>query len=152
MDTFAKAIEELEAIEIELAKLSTLQRRRDQLRQFIDIGRALYQSPVQSREATTPSANASLPSAKVWGSAKNQIIDGAKRLISERGPLQTSELVRLLEASGVSIGGVNKALNVSVVLSRAKDDFKSDRSAGGWTLIQARKEEPPQGVDAPAGV
>ena len=157
MDHYAKAIEELQHVEHQLQQLAVLQRRRDQLRQFVDLGRAIFAQADESQElghhqmvaqsAEPPVAERSTRRA----SGKHQIIEAAKSILSADGPMSTRMLLERLLAWPVDIGGADKLVTVSVVLSRAKDTFKSDRSAGGWTLTTPHKEETPPGAPTPAG-
>ena len=170
MDKHDLAIAELERVEAELAKMAALQKRRDHLRQYIDLGRILFdqQASIDAPQKTmTPSPAWSVappassptevpgPIYAVTGRkrefTKDRIVSGATSLITNNGPMQTAELVKMLEQDGVIIGGADKVLTVSSILSRTKDQFKSDRAAGGWTLVKAHKEEPPQGAPTPAG-
>ena len=66
-------------------------------------------------------------------------------------PQATRALVDYIEGHGVAIGSADKVLAVSALLSREKSKYKSDRAAGGWTLIDPDKEETPQGASTPAG-
>lgn len=151
MDKYQQAVVELQGIEQQLAALVPLQKRRDQLRPFVEMGRALFDTRPAS-DGNADSRNASsiavpaLTSGKA-GSAKAQIISAAKSIIEAEGPMQTKTLLDRIQASGIEVGGVDKTITVSVILSRAKDLFKSDRAAGGWKLIHPHKEENP--VDAP---
>lgn len=156
MDTYSKAVAELADIDQKLSEFLALQKRREQLLTFVNIGRALYDGdglgPPTSSVTTAPmasgnGANIVLPRVTV----KTQIIDTAERLISDHGPMQSRELVEKLEAGGIAIGSANKVLAVSTIMSRAKDKFKSDRAAGGWSLNSPRKEAPPPDAPTSAG-
>jgi hypothetical protein len=142
MEFYSKATVELAEIESRLAELIPLQRRRDQLRAFIDAGKALYES----------SGNAALTARPRQDTAKARILDGSERIIRQHGPKGSRELVELLEQEGVHIGGTEKLITVSTLLSRAKDRFQSDRAAGGWVLVNSHNEQTPQGADTPAGL
>ena len=155
MDTYSKAVAELAGIDQKLSEFVALQKRREQLLTFVNIGRALYDGdglgPPPSA-ATAPMAagngsNIALPRVTV----KTQILDTAERLINDHGPMQSRELVEKLEAGGIMIGSANKVLAVSTIMSRAKDKFKSDRSAGGWSLNSPHKEAPPPDAPTSAG-
>ncbi len=158
MDIYEAAVQELEAIE---AQIKPLLARREELRQFVELGRKLF---VQGSyavstdvgqgvqiEALGSVADAAPRRVRRSTSTKDQIIRCAQQAIATAGPRKTADIIALLEADGVEIGGSDKTLTVSSVLSRAKDIFKSDRAAGGWTLVSPHKEETPQGAPTPAG-
>ena len=156
MDKYQQAVLELQDIEQQLAALVPLQKRRDLLRPFVEMGRALFDAqPSSDGNASSESASSISPPPPLTtvkaGSAKAQIIAAAKSLIAAEGPMQTKTLLDRMHASGIEVGGVDKLITVSVILSRAKDVFKSDRSAGGWKLVHPHKEETPQGAPTPAG-
>lgn len=130
------------------------QARREQLRTFINMGRTLYAAPegqssliVETVAPATPLAASNQKS----DSQKARIADGAAALIAANGPMQTRAILEQLLARGIEIGGGNKIDTVSVALTRSRDRFKSDRSAGGWMLINTHKEETPSGAPTPAG-
>lgn len=163
MDKQERAIEELERIEAELAKMALLQKRRDYLRQYIELDRILFdqEAPDDARQnsMSDPTQRALMAINDQHGpndrprreTTKDRILIGARRWITSNGPMQSAELVKLLEKDGVVLGGADKVLNVSSILSRAKEQFKSDRAAGGWTLVSPHNEETPQGAPTPAG-
>ena len=164
MDKQGWAVAELERIEAELAKIAMLQKRRDSLRQYIELDRILFdkQSADNARQDDSTDAAARKQQVALDApnlrderprreSAKDRILNGAARLIDSNGPMQTVDLVKMLERGGIAIGGADKLLTVSSILSRAKDRFKSDRAAGGWVLLSPHKEETPQGAQTPAG-
>ena len=158
-----RAIAELERIEAELAKMAALQKRRDYLRQYIELDRILFDEQAADDARQDPmdvpmhKPRAVLNDPRVLEErprrefTKDLILSGAMRWITSNGPMQTADLVKLLEQDGVVIGGADKVLTVSSILSRTKDQFKSDRAAGGWTLVSPHKEETPQGAPTPAG-
>lgn len=153
-DIYAKAEAELTNIDSQLAKL---ERRRDELRQFVELGRRLYAGTGSERrptgtairiprrrlaeDAEPPSqAGAFIQRAREL-SLKASVLQLSEQAISERGPTHTRELIDYIESRGVQITGSDKTVTVSVILSRS-DRFASDRTRG-WTL----KQETPQ--DAP---
>ena len=152
MDPYAKAVAEIAEIEQLIANLTELQRRRDQLRMFVDMGAALYQ---QASDANTPAQTRHIVMPQPGmrrKTIKSQIIEGAARLIRLHGPMQSRRIAELLEQDGVGLGFANKALGVSTILSRASTQFKSDRAAGGWVIIESpHKEVAPQSVPALEG-
>lgn len=164
MDKQERAIAELDRIEAALAKMAALQKRRDYLRQYIELDRILFDERAQDdapqasiSDASIHKSSAVLNDLQVMDSGsrrettKDRILSGARRWITSKGPMQTAELVKMLEQDGVVIGGVDKVLTVSSILSRTKDQFKSDRAAGGWVLLSPHKEETPQVALTTAG-
>ena len=156
-DLLSEAQRELDAVERKLAELALLQNRRDQLKTFISLGRNLFAAS-ETQPPTKPAVlhiavpvQESLYAFRAASlSKKDRIAAAAAEIITKNGPKPTRDLLPLIEASGVLIGGGDKLQALSAVLSR-DDRFKTDRAAGGWVLLQPHKEEPPQGVSAPAG-
>ena len=156
MDTYAKAVAELAEIENKLAELAPLQQRRTQLHMFVNIGRDLYgggaeaQLSAQLLPKKLASQSSATPVARRL-SMRQQIIEGAARLIESHGPMQSRRLAELLERDGVKIGSADKVLAVSTILSREKALFKSHRAAGGWLLVHPHKEATPPSAPTLAG-
>lgn len=155
MDILAKAEHELTELSFQIA---AMQQRQEALRSFIAIGRNLFGgSDVTPQDApqTSGALAATMPmpllSAGRQPSIKDHILALAQQAIEESGPQPTRALVDYIEGRGVVIGSADKILAVSAILSRAKGKFKSDRAAGGWTLVDGGKEETPQGAPTPAG-
>ena len=152
MDLLASAESELAGIERKIAEMQPLMQRRDQLRTFISVGRTLYASPQGQASMLPPAVSEPLAAvAMKTGTQKARIIEAAASLIAARGPLQTKDLLRLVQEQGIDVGGSDKLVSMSVLMSRARDHFKSDRAAGGWVLVQPHKEETPPGAPTPAG-
>ena len=124
-----------------------MQQRREQLRTFVSLGQNLYGDgisdclPVEVKTRTETGSP---------GSTKARILEAVAEIIRTQGPTTTRDLVDLITTRGIEIGGADKNVSVSVILSRAKETFKSDRAGGGWTLIQPHKEENP--TDAPTSI
>ncbi len=156
MDILVSAQSELDDIERKLAGMLPLQQRREQLRQFINIGRVLYapqaapQQPLQSAPTAEQDALPSPQAMPGTRTKQSRIANGAIAILAA-GPMSTRAIVARLEALGVNIDGKDKVADVSAVLSRDKARFKSDRAAGGWLLVQPHKEVPPPGAPTPAG-
>ena len=83
-------------------------------------------------------------------SMKDRVAAVAAEIILAEGPMLSRQLVERLKARGVEVGGADPAIGVSTILSR-NDNFKSDRAAGGWVLVQPHNEAPPPGAPTPAG-
>ena len=153
MDPYTKAVAEIESIEQEIARLLELQRRRDQLRAFVDMGDELFQPSSQAQDSPAPRRRIVMPQPMMpRKTIKSLIIEGAVRLIRLHGPMQSRRIAELLEQDGVELRFANKALGVSTILSRESTQFKSDRAAGGWIIIESpHKEVTPQGAVTPEG-
>ena len=152
MDLLASAESELSEIERKIADMQPLIQRRDQLRTFISVGRTLYASPQGQFSMLPPAVSESrAPAPLKAGTQKARIIDAVASLIAERGPQQTKDLVRLVQEQGIEVGGADKLVSMSVLMSRARDRFKSERANGGWVLLQPHKEATPPGASTPAG-
>lgn len=154
-DIYAKANAELVDIDRQFA---ALERRRAELRQFIELGRRLYGgrglgmvaplSIAAVAENTLASFEHSLPAIETVreGTMKARIIDLSRSAIQMHGPLPTTKLVELIEQAGQPITGKDKNVTVSVILSRS-NEFVSDRSRG-WSLAA---EKTPADVAASPG-
>ena len=155
MDLLAKAEHELTELSPQIA---AMQQRQEALRSFIAIGRSLFgandvapQDMPQALGTLVATMPMALLSAGRQPSVKDQILALAQQAIEDAGPQPTRALVDYIEGRGVVIGSADKILAVSAILSRAKGKFKSDRTAGGWTLASDHKEQTPQGASTPAG-
>ena len=162
MDMIEKAKSELSEIEQKLEELQSLQKRRQHLLQFIELGRALFEDATSEAQATSlvtadvrmyrtefdsdrkrlvyrrkmiQLADSDLfnPDNTVRMTAKDQILSAAREYIAKNGVAPTKQLIEYIRERGIEIGGSDKVLTVSSVLSRS-DEFKSDRAAGGWVL------------------
>ena len=153
MDLLASAESELSEIERKIAEMQPLMQRRDQLRTFISVGRTLYSVPVGQASVLPPAVStlAAPTPATGGGTQKARIAQAVAALIATRGPMQTKELLRAVQEQGIEVGGADKLVSMSVLLSRAKDIFKSDRAAGGWVLVQPHKEATPPSEPTLAG-
>ena len=153
MDIYSKAEAELNSIDQQIA---ALQRRQVELRQFVTLGRRLFDAtPVQAslalpeRQVTQETGNAVMTRTRRPrdGSMKARILETSETLIKSYGRISTKALVERLEDSGIEIGGADKAVTVGVILSRS-DLFESDRTLG-WGL--AKPKENPQDAPTSAG-
>jgi hypothetical protein len=150
MDRLQLAEKELVEIERKLAGLQPLQQRREQLRTFIAMGQTLF--GVNNKSAEQPISGDTSQTVQLTkpSTAKAQILHAVTSIVIAEGPKQTRELLTRLDARGVSVGGADKAQMLSSILSRS-GLFKSDRSGGGWVLVNSYKEETPLGARTPAG-
>lgn len=145
MNILDQATSELTEIE---RQISALNKRREKLRAFVDIGATLYP------EAGAITMNGLAPTVVVstnsgGGTAKSAIIDATREILTSTGSVHTRDLVPKLEARGIKVPGANKTNTVSVILSKS-GQFKGSRKHG-WSLIGAHKEATPQGALTPAG-
>ena len=148
------AEEELQSLEEEIARLQTLVARRDQLRAFLQMGRTLF-AKEGTAEATSNGSQRSdgTPRTVPEGmlsvtSGRLQIRRAAEQIIRAEGPTRTKDLISKLEAQGILIGGKSKTDTVSVILSRARDRFKADRTAG-WSLVEKQVADVASSGDSP---
>lgn len=147
MDLYAAAESELVTIERDLI---ALQKRRDELRAFVDLGARLFieggpSSPRVNGHSTFIQGHFPSPAS----TAKDAITEAVRSYLSLGIPLSTRTLVDMLEAGGIEIPGKDKNNTVSVILSKSRM-FKNDRKQG-WSLPDQNEEEAPQGGDTPAG-
>jgi hypothetical protein len=158
LDPVAKALSDAEAelsnIEQRLAEVEPLRLRRETLRSWVSLTRQVYPGLT---DAVAPSTPAPAPTIIQSGvllrtrePQKDRVAAVAAQIIREEGSMISRMLAERLEARGVTIGGTDKASTVSSILSR-NDAFTSNRSAGGWVLVQPHKEATPPGAPTPAG-
>ena len=153
MDIFLTAETELNLIDQQIA---ALQRRQVSLREFVTLGRKLFDAPSvqasfvlpdrQATEATGFSVMARAARPRD-GTVKARILETTEAIIKDHGRIHTKALIERLEANGIEIGGADKTVTVSVILSRS-ERFKADRSFG-WGM--AEKKENPQDATTSAG-
>lgn len=153
MDIYSKAEAELNSIDQQIA---LLQRRQVELRQFVSLGRKLFNAALVQASLNLPEHEATqetgftapAPARRPReGSMKARILETTESIIKAHGRIHTKPLIERLEANGIEISGADKAVTVGVILSRS-DRFKADRSLG-WGL--ADQKENPQDVGASAG-
>ena len=146
MDIFSTAETELNLIDQQIA---ALQRRQVSLREFVTLGRKLFDAPavqaslgLPDRQATEATGFAVMARAARPrdGTVKARILETTEAIIKDHGRIHTKALIERLEANGIENGGADKTVTVSVILSRS-ERFKADRSLG-WGM--AEKKENPQ--------
>jgi hypothetical protein len=71
---------------------------------------------------------------------KDRIIAECERILSDGRPRPTRHLRTALVDRGVELNGKDQVLQVSAVLSRAKDKFVASRT-DGWTLLRFKNGE-----------
>ena len=139
MNILDQAISELSEIE---RQISVLNKRREKLRSFVDIGATLY--PQAGALAMNGLAPTVVVSTNSGGTAKGAIIDATREILSSNASVHTRDLVPKLEARGIKVPGTNKPNTVSVILSKS-GQFKGSRKHG-WTLISTHKEVSPHAL------
>ena len=139
MNILDQAISELSEIE---RQLSALNKRREQLRAFVEIGATLY--PQAGAATVTGYAPTVVVSTNSGGTAKSAIIDATREILTSNGSVHTRDLVPKLEARGIKVPGTNKPNTVSVILSKS-GQFKGSRKHG-WTHISSHKEVSPNAL------
>jgi hypothetical protein len=124
-----------------VAQIAVLTKRRQELLEFIALGRKLFGTdaaapaapdlfaPQEQVRATTPREN----------SLKARVLKSARERISLFGPTHTADIVQMLEAQGIEISGKDKSVTVSVILSRS-NEFVSDRK-NGWSLAEEKTQQ-----------
>lgn len=130
------------------AKIAALTKRRQELLEFVALGRKLYGSQdllTSSSQIFTPTVELKAPTPREH-SLKAKVLNAVRDHIALFGPTPTSALVDMLEGRGIEITGKDKGVTVSVILSRS-NEFVSDRK-NGWSLAE---EKNPQDVAASAG-
>jgi hypothetical protein len=133
-------------------QILALQKRQNELRQFIDLGKRLFlpsQSVLSAFTYVKPTEKTLIDNVfrtPRENSKKARILNTCMSIIKMSGATPTSSLVTQLEAAGIELTAVDKLTAVSTILSRS-DKFKSDR-VKGWSLV----EKSPHDVDASAGL
>lgn len=160
MDLITKAQKQLHEVEMQL---QALKRRQEELRLFITVGKSLTgQDQAVTKVHRDLKVHWSLDGGV--GPARKyplkQIISNAvESLLKATGvPMHTRDLVDRLSAEGIEIGGSDKTITVSVILSR-DERFASDRKHG-WRLASWEtkpetldsKEKAPQDASTSAGL
>lgn len=143
MDIYQKALVELSTIESEIAEKI---RRRDTLRQFISMGQSLFKDsknlfdqPV-SAVIVTASPHDHLRTKMIRNTLSSRVGVAVEAILNAQGPTATKDLLPMLEAQGIEIGGENRIATLSVILSR-NNKFIADRTTG-WKLRSEENELP----------
>lgn len=129
-------------------QIATLTKRRQELLEFVALGRKLYggeRAATSSQDLFASAETGKKPTPRE-SSLKARVLKEAREYIALFGPTPTATLVDVLEERGIEISGKDKGVTVSVILSRS-NEFVSDRK-NGWSLTQ---EKNPQDVGASAG-
>jgi hypothetical protein len=133
----------IESAKAELANIEkqfqTLNKRREKLVQLL----SLYNEIAANNTATdghvrivVPAA----PSATKKVTAKDRILDAVYTLLSDGRPRHTRVILNHLDALGVDVGGKDRVLALSALLSRDEDrGFVPSRTVG-WSLKKANPE------------
>ncbi|MGV7188598.1 hypothetical protein [Xanthomonas axonopodis] len=139
MDAIAQARSEIAALD---QAISELQTRRAAFVQFVEMGTALFGKAVDQSHQPIPVKLPPLPAIKlpqlpplpllIKKSLKDQVIEACFDELKDGFPQKPAELVRSLEARGIFIGGDNKAMALSSMLS--KDGRFLPSRKFGWSL------------------
>ena len=117
-----------------VAQIAALTKRRQELLEFVALGRKLYGGEQASTNANDlfVSTDAGKSPTPRENSLKARVLKAVREHIAIFGPTPTADLVMMLEAQGIEISGKDKGVTVSVILSRS-NEFVSDRK-NGWSL------------------
>jgi multidrug resistance efflux pump len=129
-----EAVHEVEQLSQELSRISARQRVIELKLAALNAYLAAEEADLTSRPRSPLAIGAvqRLMSVSQKKSVKHQVLETASRILSDDQPRTTEELVAALAQEGVAVGGANKALTVSSILSRDKN-FKANRKHG-WSL------------------
>jgi hypothetical protein len=132
---------EAELAEI-VAQIAALTKRRQELHDFVALGRKLYGGEQVSKNTSdlfvSPGAGKS-PTPREY-SLKARVLKAVREYIELFGPTPTPDLVRMLEElHGIEVSGKDKGVTVSVILSRS-NEFVSDRK-NGWSLAEEKNPQ-----------
>lgn len=144
-DLLATAESELADI---VAQIAALTKRRQELLEFVALGRKLYggeHATTSTQDLFASPSTGKVPTPRE-NSLKARVLKEVRDYVSLFGPTHTPDLVTMLEGRGIEISGKDKGVTVSVILSRSSE-FVSDRK-NGWSLAE---EKNPQDVAASAG-
>jgi hypothetical protein len=129
MDPIERATSELAQIERDVERLIA---RRDQLRQFVALSRSLFGDAEASKAAVEARQESIIYDESEPATMKEKVRRAAWQILRAEGPMQTKPLVEKLVQRGLEITGADPVMTVSVIMSRSRDRFISDRSRGGW--------------------
>jgi hypothetical protein len=131
--SIARAEAELTILKSEFERVrirfGELQQRIIKVQNYIDVSREFESVAADSPGETAPEKRTRIPQ----GGIGAQAIRLAVEMIQERGqPIRTKELVDLMRARGLDVGGNNTVTTLSSYLSRAPE--LSASRARGWSL------------------
>jgi hypothetical protein len=127
-----------------------LQQRITKVQNYIDVAREFESATIDSSRENLPEKRTRIPQGGIGAKA----IRLAVEMIRERSqPIPTRELVDMMRARGLDVGGGNPVTTLSSYLSRAPE-LSANRSRG-WSLteqtmddiISANEPEPTHGLD-----
>ncbi len=148
-DLVTKAQQELASIRKQLTDMDfrrrELESRANKLHMLLkvteDLGYLQATNPSKAPEAgplplpplpPLPKLSASLTVVTEGKTQKEKITDFCAELLAVGFPMKTSELLQELQQAGIEVGGANKLLTVSALLS--KDDRFVPSRKEGWSL------------------
>lgn len=131
--SIAQALQEAAAIEKQIAELTE---RKKALNEFVRIGLNLSG---MARKSDLPAvvfgASKSLTSHTLifHGPNKRRIEEAVKEILADGSSMMTRPLIEELAKRNIEVGGKDKVLALSAILSRNKEAFQNDRKIG-WSL------------------
>jgi hypothetical protein len=113
-----------------------LQQRITKIQNYIDVSREFESTEVAPTRETLPDKRTRIPQ----GGIGAQAIRLAIEMVRERGqPIPTRELVDMMKARGLDVGGNNQVTTLSSYLSRAPE-LSANRSRG-WSLTESTADD-----------
>ncbi|MBN8714489.1 MAG: hypothetical protein J0H50_11055 [Xanthomonadales bacterium] len=138
MDVIAKAKTQLKSLQRQIADL---QSRQDRLSQFIATFEELRALPEEADDLVTPAARMNeLAMSRPPRTAKAMIVDAVQQILADGRPRHSRELLAILEEQRIAIGGKNKLLALSAILSK-DESFRASRKVG-WSLSTSETARP----------
>ena len=133
MDVISKAKSQLATLQGQIASLKA---KQDRLSQFISTFEELRALPDEGDDLVAPAARLNeLATSAAPRTAKVMIADAARQILSDGAPKHTRDLLSIMEKQGIAVGGKDKVLALSAILSK-DDDFQASRKVG-WSLKKA---------------
>lgn len=138
-DVIAKAKDELLLIDQEIRRLHA---RKVKLQQFMRTYSELFDSKLEDHLVPDDKDESDKKRP-----AKAIILDAVENILSDDNPRHTRILLDMLRMRGIEVGGKDKVLALSALLSR-DDRFESDRKVG-WSLKSSNEAMSGAGGTAP---
>ena len=133
MDVIAKAKSQLSTLQGQIASLKV---KQDRLTQFISTFEELRALPDEGDDLVSPIAHMyEMATSNNPRPAKVMIVDAARQILSDGIPKHTRDLLSIMEKQRIAVGGKDKVLALSAILSK-DEDFQASRKVG-WSLKKA---------------
>src|SRR5690242_8845432 len=110
------------------------QRRERLLAEVARIDDFLAMAAELEREDNQPKTSASKPRQSARRGVGIETVEAAAEILRDRGPLSTRDLVPMIEARGIEIGGKSNIATLSARLSGGKGVI--ELIAGKWRLVE----------------